>query len=1290
MENQARFRLILCALLFAVIAITTVCVRASLDWIGQPFNGFLMGRNRIVAPIDLPNWTGRRADVPYWSQLVSIDGEPVSSTAEAQQAARRVGSGASLLYGFSDGASTVEIAIPVMTFTVADWFGLFANYLVNGLALLAIGFFVAFLRPGLKSAHALLFFSLSWGTSLVLGLADFASFHFRTLLAIAEGFVPASLFYLTLCFPSERPLARRRGLLRFVVGASAVLAALNVLLYETAPHIWTLAYRAGVVWVALVILLSVHIAWREQRDTTSAIALEKLKIVLLGILTAFGLPFVLLGMSQLVGAELPLNIVTAGWWIFPATLAYAIVQRDLFQIDVFLRRVATYIALSSAVFLLYAAILAFFNYTFRNQGLATSPWFTLLFSLAVLTAFHPLRDRLQAAVDRLFFRTHFNYAETTRNLSQALNQTLAATDIAKTVAGVVRRTMAPVGTDLYRHSNGAFSVVGDTPGAAPIHLDRATRDALAQGHILEAGELSADAAGALPATSVLLPLSFEDRLEGLLRVGPKQSGATYGPRDLELLRTLANQTAMALRNAASYDRVTELLNSLETRVEERTRELQQTQAELRASNEKLRELDRVKTQFFADASHELRTPLTLVLGPLEELSRLGGKTSSEPPESSESSASWHRLVELARSNAATLLVLTDTLLDISRIDSGQALAHPKAEAIAPLLEATAEPFRWLAEQRGVELRTWTETGATAWCDRAMIVKVLGNLLANALKFTLDGTVEARAFRDGDRVAVEISDTGPGIPPEEIGFIFDRYRQASTAARSSFAGSGIGLALVRELTEIQAGTVRVRSEVGRGTTFRIDLPIPAPGDAAQGSAAELNETIGRHLSALAAATPARPIAAGQSLAAEEHAESARESVLVIDDNPEMLDFVRQVVSHRYRVATAANADDALIALRLSPTDLIVSDVMMPGPDGIALCQTLKKDPDLGHIPLILLTARASLDSKLTGLAAGADDYITKPFHPDELMARIAALLRMRRMERELRQSHDRLTQAYDGLRDAQAQLAHSEKMAALGTLVAGVAHEINNPVSFIHSSIDLISTSIEELKEIVETYLGEESAQVPPSNGTTPANLLQAAFGDGERFANLLDNAQICKEGAQRAASIVQDLRTFSRPSTNGRQATDLHELLEQSLRLLRGEIKGRITVQRDYGDLPSVPCDPGQISQVFLNLLANAAQAISDRGELTLRTTCNGQVVEIQVADSGPGMSTETAQKIFDPFFTTKEVGKGTGLGLSIVRSLIHAHGGDVQVDSEIDHGTTFTVTLPTNGVTHDHLDIPA
>jgi signal transduction histidine kinase len=1264
-KPDRRYRLGLTVLLAVVGIVTVTCVHASLIWIDRPFNGFLLGRNRIVAPIAQPHWSGPRAGVPYWAQLVAIDGEPVDDVATVLSRAAEAGEGQSLRYTFRQDGRDTTLPIEVIRFTVADYLGLFANYLFNGLAFLFVGFFVAFLRPQQKAAHAMLAFSLSWGLSLIISIADFASFHFRELLAIAEASAPASLLYLTLCFPTEHALSQRRKTITALVGISVLLAALNIILYDHAPNLWIQSYGLGLVWAAVAVVLSVALMWNQYRNAASPIAREKIKIVFLGIIVAFALPAAVYTAGQIIDAALPLNVLPAATWVFPAALAYAIVKRDLFEIDVFLRRAASYVALSTAVLVLYVAAVGLVSQVFHNLRLASSPWFTLLFSLGVLAVVRPLRDWLQAAVDRIFFRTHFDYVQITESLSQALTRTLDMDEVSRHVRQAVTATMAPTFCRLFHAFDGDTFRCADRD-TADVVPDPFVREALASGRILDGTNLPNAAVSPELVAALLVPLCFESQIEGLLVLGPKNSGAPYGPRDLELLRTLANQTAMALRNVSSYHRVTELLSSLETRVEERTRELQDTQAELRASNEKLRELDRQKTQFFSDASHELRTPLTLVLGPLEELRR---HAASLDPQA-------RKLVTVAHSNSAKLLVLTDTLLDLSRLDADHMKPICSVEILCPLLERTAEPFRWLAEQRGIDLQLPpTSPTLTAWCDARMLSKIVGNLLANALKFTMRGSVRIDLIEKGELVGIRVTDSGPGIAVSELPYIFDRYRQASTAGRSTAGGSGLGLALVRELTELHGGRVEVCSQEGEGTTFTVWLPT-SPGAGATPSSDHGEELPTVILSALAAEggiVEERDLPATGIEAAHQSA-----SVLVVDDNPAVVDLLRDLLSGAYEVLAANSAADALNLLQSRRPDLILSDVMMPGPDGVALCQTLKRDERWRRIPLILLTARASLESKLVGLEAGADDYITKPFHPDELKARIATLLRTRDMERELARSHDELAHAYEELRDAQSQLIQAEKMASLGTLVAGVAHEINNPVSFVNSSIDLITTSIAELRNVLDRHLQGNG------NVGTDIQALRQDLDYEYRVAMLQENAAICRDGAARAARIVNDLRTFCRPGTGLREAADLHASLEQSLRLLQGEYKGRVTVHRDYGDLPRVVCDAGQISQVFVNLLANAMQAIEGSGDVFVRTRRADDSIRVEIEDTGRGIEDAMLSRVFDPFFTTKEVGKGTGLGLSIVRSLVNAHGGRIDVSSQNGHGCIFTLTLPIQGVEHE------
>jgi signal transduction histidine kinase len=273
---------------------------------------------------------------------------------------------------------------------------------------------------------------------------------------------------------------------------------------------------------------------------------------------------------------------------------------------------------------------------------------------------------------------------------------------------------------------------------------------------------------------------------------------------------------------------------------------------------------------------------------------------------------------------------------------------------------------------------------------------------------------------------------------------------------------------------------------------------------------------------------------------------------------------------------------------------------------------------------------------------------------EALVRLNARLEERVRERtaQLEGANRELAEAYSELKNAEVQLVQSEKMASLGRLVAGVAHEINNPVSFI-------ATSVAPLRRRLEDAAAEAPAEV--------ATLLAEAE----------DIVGVMARGAERTAAIVKDLRSFSRLGEADRKLVDLHEGIEVTLRLLESRWRDRITVHRDFGRLPLVECDPGQMNQVFMNLLGNACDAIASSGNVWITTRADAETVTVVVRDDGSGMTPEVARHIFDPFFTTKDVGSGTGLGLAISHGVVTAHGGRIEVESEPGRGATFRVVLP-------------
>jgi two-component system NtrC family sensor kinase len=278
-------------------------------------------------------------------------------------------------------------------------------------------------------------------------------------------------------------------------------------------------------------------------------------------------------------------------------------------------------------------------------------------------------------------------------------------------------------------------------------------------------------------------------------------------------------------------------------------------------------------------------------------------------------------------------------------------------------------------------------------------------------------------------------------------------------------------------------------------------------------------------------------------------------------------------------------------------------------------------------------------------------------------------------RALESKLEELRKANTEIRNTQTTLVQSAKMISLGQIVAGVAHELNNPVAFIYSNMHHLSTYIEKVKRIITEYRGVRDGLSQGEKERIEA--LEKELDIDFIITDMSELTNSCLDGANRTKDIVTGLRTFSRMDESVFKYTDLHEGIKSTVRLLNTEFKNRIIVHQEFGEIPEVECSPTQINQVFMNLLANAAQAIVGRGNIWIRTRAVGDSVEVQIEDSGTGMSPETVSQIFDPFFTTKKVGEGTGLGLSIAYGLIQKHNGKIDVKSQVGKGTVFTVVIP-------------
>lgn len=743
--------------------------------------------------------------------------------------------------------------------------------------------------------------------------------------------------------------------------------------------------------------------------------------------------------------------------------------------------------------------------------------------------------------------------------------------------------------------------------------------------------------------------------------------------------------------------------------------------------EALAELDRAKTAFFSNISHELRTPLTLMLGPTEDaLARPQGALAGEE-------------LAVVHRGQLRLLRMVNALLDFSRLEAGRARARFQATDLAAYTADLAAVFRSAIERAGLRLEVdCPPLAGPAYVDREMWEKIVLNLLSNALKFTFSGgiTVRLRAVekartegegagtageKAGPWLELSVRDTGVGIAAAQLPLLFQRFSRIPNTRARTHEGTGIGLALVAELAGLHGGAARVTSEPGVGSEFSVTIPVgraelaardgasgassgaggaAGAGQALGSSAAEgfVQETfgwLGGEAGAGAAgggaflapdgevAMPSAGDAAAIAAATATGAGSGGR-VLVAEDNADMREYLRRLLSRAHAVETAPNGAAALAAARARPPDLVLSDIMMPELDGVGLLRALRAEAGTREIPVILLSARAGEEAVAAGLETGADDYLIKPFTARELLARVGAHLQLRRARREALEGERALrARAEAAERELRAALQRerrqaealivSEKLAATGRLAAALAHEVKNPLEAVTNYL----------------YLAREEAGKPERVRA----MLAEAERQLDRIATLANHTLGLHRGGPAAgwldvAEVLDQLLAIFTPRLRTR-GVQIERAWETGPASLAGAGRGGRDDGSGGGPF-TIWAVRGEVQQIFSNLIANAMDAMERGGRLRLAISAvgafmtsmagtggdRGAGVEVVVADSGPGFSAEGAARAFEPFYTTKGE-SGTGLGLWIVREILARRGGSVRLETASEGGAAFRVFLP-------------
>ncbi len=691
---------------------------------------------------------------------------------------------------------------------------------------------------------------------------------------------------------------------------------------------------------------------------------------------------------------------------------------------------------------------------------------------------------------------------------------------------------------------------------------------------------------------------------------------------------------------------------------------------LEKTNQRLRELDELKGRFFANISHELRTPLTLLLGPLEHLANSPVILREER---------LREYVGTMQDNGLRLLKLINDLLDLVRLDVGQLRLHKVRLNVTRFTSSLLNSVRRFAEDRGLRVSSTIDPSLThVVADPDKLEKVLLNLLFNSIKFTpAGGEIRLNGYADGDYAVFEVIDTGMGITPENLSQLFQRFWQADTSAQRKYQGAGIGLALVKELVEAHGGDVSASSEVGRGTTMRVRIPrsgepTPDHGFEPQGARAgaeDAEDDLGRDPDTEPMGFEARQHIASLYKRAELHASITplrsslrpwdpgrggnKPEILIVDDEPDMLRFLVSQLEDDYVVREGVDGEQATALAAQYLPDAIVCDMMLPEKDGLQVCREIRANHTTRTLPFLILTARADDETKLTALAAGASDFLAKPFSTAELKLRLKNLVDAHRLQKELARQNRKLQSTLEELRETEMQLVQAEKMASLGRLSAGIIHEINNPLNFARTGLHIVRRHAAHLPESLRS-----------------------------EFEEVLNDIS---EGIVRVSTIVGDLRQFSHPEAAAVSEVDIHSAIDAALRFLSGDWRdGRVEIINEIPDGFTVHANRNKLVQVLLNLCQNSFDAMREKPPadgskptIVFRAWKADGRRYVSVRDNGPGIPSLHLDHIFDPFYTTKEVGKGMGLGLSICYRIIEEVGGRITVKTEHGRFCEFTLDFP-------------
>ena len=696
--------------------------------------------------------------------------------------------------------------------------------------------------------------------------------------------------------------------------------------------------------------------------------------------------------------------------------------------------------------------------------------------------------------------------------------------------------------------------------------------------------------------------------------------------------------------------------------------LERTKATLEHAHEQLKQLDRFKSQFFANITHELKTPLAMILSPLELM--IGGDMGRVGEEQAASLSSMFR-------NGMKLLKLIQDLLDLSKLEESRIRLKIAEHDVTEYLRSLVGQTQPLTQRKNIEM-TFTASAplSLVWCDLDRLERVFINLLSNAAKFTAPGGHIRVEMEDQEStVHITVADDGPGFPADKADKVFERFYQVDMGGTRKYGGTGIGLALAKELVELHGGRIWAESDVGKGATFHVLLvkdrdhfrPDALDRRGERKAVPDGKRTVDRSISDWSVQLAAREdyrfldiaeVTERRIVERDLDEQSRQYTVLVVDDTPDVIRIVHLALRQQFKVLAAEDGVKALDLATREPPNLIVTDFMMPNMDGMELTKRLREDPRTRHIPIIMLTARGDLEDKIAGLETGVNAYLAKPFSPKELLTTARSLL---------------------NIQERQADILLTQRMDSLERVASGLAHEINNPLNYIKNAVEVIRTESVKLVDLVKASAGREYTEVEAARVKKLEGRVQKMYETAEA-------------GVKRIAGTVDLMRKYSREGyTRALLPHDLFVAGRQVVDIVLPATGRDVAVTTSFEGDGTVECVPEELNQVLTNLIQNAIEAVPEgAGRVEVIGSATDDAVVLLVRDNGPGIPPEVREQIFTPFFTTKGPGKGMGLGLTITWRVVKGHGGTLEVRSQVGQGTEFEVRLPRRRPAADGGIVPA